>query len=186
MSQTPNPSRRLFVGAGAATLAMPATALASEASDLAAASRKALADLYAKNPQAKALGQSAKAVLVFPSIVKAGFVVGGQGGKGTLFEGGKTSFFSIVAGSVGLTIGAQKFAYAMFFMTDAGMQALKKADGWAIGTGPSVVLIDQGSAASLTTATAKNDVYAIAFDQKGLMAALDLEGSKISRYAPRA
>ena len=73
----------------------------------------------------------------------------------------------------------------MFFMTDSALQYLKKSSGWEVGVGPSVVMVDQGIARSLTTSTAKEDIYAFSFGQKGLMAGMGLQGSKITQIHPQ-
>ncbi len=78
----------------------------------------------------------------------------------------------------------QKFGFALFFMTDSAIEYIEKSSGWEIDVGPSIVIVDEGLAKSLTTTTAKNDVYAFFFDQKGLMAGLGLQGSKISKITP--
>jgi lipid-binding SYLF domain-containing protein len=90
-------------------------------------------------------------------------------------------YYSTVAASYGLQAGAQSFGYALFFITDKALDYLKKSEGWEIGVGPSIVIVDEGIAKSLTTTTAKSDIYAFFFDQKGLMAGLGLQGSKITR-----
>jgi Uncharacterized conserved protein len=142
----------------------------------------ALAILYDKDPDARALTSRAKAVLVFPSIVKAGFLFGAQYGEGALRQKGKTvGYYNTVAASYGLQAGVQVFGYALFFMTDSAVQYLSKSDGFEIGVGPSIVVLDTGAAKALTTTTAQSDMYAIFFNQKGLMAGLGLQGSKISR-----
>jgi len=142
----------------------------------------ALTTLFAKSESAKVLAEKAKAILVFPAITKAGFIVGGQYGQGALRENGKTvGYYSSVAASYGLQAGIQKFSYVMFFMTDSARQYLDRSDGWEIGVGPSIVVVDVGAAGSLTTTTAKSDVYAFFFSQKGLMAGLGLQGTKITR-----
>ena len=142
----------------------------------------ALAILYAKDPDARALAGRAKAVLVFPSIVKAGFLLGAQYGEGALRARGKTvGYYNTVAASYGLQAGVQTFGYALFFMTDSAVQYLAKSEGFELGTGPSIVVLDQGAARAFTTTTAQKDMYAIFFNQKGLMAGLGLQGSKISR-----
>jgi lipid-binding SYLF domain-containing protein len=144
--------------------------------------RAALKTLYDKTPAAKALGAQAKGILVFPKIVKAGFVVGGQGGDGVLLTNGKTAgYFSTAGLSVGFQAGAQTFGYALFFMTDSALQYVKDTNGWEIGVGPSVVIVDSGMARNLTTTTAKSDVYAFVFHQQGLMAGAGLQGTKISK-----
>jgi lipid-binding SYLF domain-containing protein len=142
----------------------------------------ALAILYAKDPAARTLTSQARAVLVFPNIVKAGFLFGAQYGEGALREKGKTAgYYSTVSASYGLQAGVQTFGYALFFMTDSALQYLAKSDGFELGVGPSIVVLDEGAARALTTTTAQKDVYAIFFNQKGLMAGLGLQGSKISR-----
>ncbi len=124
-------------------------------------------------------------MLIFPKIVKAGLIVGGQSGDGALRVGGRTiGYYNISAASYGLQAGIQTFSYAMFFMTASSLDYLKKSDGWAIGSGPSVVVIDKGAAANLSTTTLSQDVYAMPFGQRGLMAGIGLEGSKITRIRP--
>jgi lipid-binding SYLF domain-containing protein len=142
----------------------------------------ALKKLYDSEPVAKAIGEKAKAVLVFPNIVKAGFIVGAQYGEGVLLMNGKLiAHYNSVAGSYGLQAGVQAFGYALFLMNDKAVQYLDKSNGWEIGVGPSIVIVDKGVAKSLTTTTLKDDVYAFIFDQKGLMAGLGLQGSKITK-----
>jgi len=142
----------------------------------------ALTTLFAKSESAKVLAEKAKAILVFPSITKAGFIVGGQYGQGALRENGKTvGYYSSVAASYGLQAGIQKFGYALFFMTDSAREYLDRSNGWEIGAGPSIVVVDIGAAGSFTTTTAKSDVYAFFFSQKGLMAGIGLQGTKITR-----
>ena len=75
----------------------------------------------------------------------------------------------------------QSFGYVLFFMTDSALAYLDKSEGFEIGVGPSIVVLDEGKAKTLTTTTGKSDVYAFIFSQKGLMAGLGLQGSKISR-----
>ena len=142
----------------------------------------ALKTLFAKSESARALAEKAKGVLVFPAIVKAGFIVGGQYGEGALRESGKTvGYYNSVAASYGLQAGIQKFGYALFFMSDSALKWIDKSDGWEIGTGPSIVIVDVGAAGSLTTTTAKSDIYAFFFSQKGLMAGIGLQGTKVTR-----
>lgn len=160
--------------------------LAGSASDISRDSNAALQALYANNPEARELGRRAKGILVFPDIVKAGFLVGAQyGSGGALFKNGRAAgYYNILAGSYGLQAGIQSFSYALFFMDNESLNYLNRSEGWEIGVGPSIVIVDQGMAKSLTTTTAKNGVYAFIFSQKGLMAGLGLQGSKISRINP--
>lgn len=142
----------------------------------------ALKSLYQTSPAAKALGDKAKGVLVFPNIVKAGFILGAQGGDGALIKNGKTvGYYSSGGVSAGLQAGAQSYGYAVFFMSDKEMKSFENSKGWEIGAGPSIVIVDQGMAKDLTTMTLKSDIYAFIFDQKGLMGGISLKGSKISK-----
>jgi lipid-binding SYLF domain-containing protein len=173
-----------------AATASGASALAAEesrAAKLAKDSKAALHRLYAANPKARELGHRARAILVFPKIFKAGLGLGGQGGDGALIENGSAmQFYNLTAGSFGLQAGVQTFSYALFFITESSLEYLKKSDGWAIGAGPSVVVVDEGFAKTLNTTTLNQDVYAMAFGQRGLMAGIGLEGSKISKIHPSA
>ena len=146
--------------------------LAGSAADITRDSNAALQNLYANNPEARHLAKRAKGILVFPGIVKAGFLVGAQyGSGGALFKNGRTAgYYNIIAGSYDLQAGVQSFSYALFFMDNASLNYLNRSEGWEIGVGPSIVIVDAGVAKSLTTTTAKNGVYAFIFDQKGLMA----------------
>jgi lipid-binding SYLF domain-containing protein len=145
----------------------------------------ALNRLYEDNEGARALGAKAKGVLVFPSIKKAAFIVGAQYGYGALRQNQKTvGYYRTGAASYGFQAGVKAFGYALFFMTDSALTYLDRSGGWAIGTGPSVVVVDKGAARSLTTTSARADVYAFVFDQKGLMGGIGIEGSKVTRITP--
>jgi lipid-binding SYLF domain-containing protein len=160
----------------------PAPAFAASAAEIDRDARKGLQDLYAKNPKARELGAKAKGILVFPNIVKAGFMFGAQYGDGALFKGGRVvAYYNTVAASYGFQAGIQVYGYALFFMTDAALKYLDKSEGFELGSAPSLVVLDEGKAGSLSTTTLQNDMYAMFFDQKGLMGGLGLQGTKISR-----
>jgi len=181
----------LAAGLAFSTLALtqcatgPAVATA-DASDLARDSRAALRDLYAQNPKARSLGSRAKGILVFPEITKGGFMVGGMGGNGALIRpgGGISEFYQTGGLSYGLQAGVQQYGYALFLMDNAAFANLNRSDGWEIGGSPSLVVVDRGVAASLSTATINKGTYAFFFDQRGLMGGLGLQGSKITRIKP--
>ena len=144
--------------------------------------RAALSNLTSTVPAAKSLSGTARAVLVFPSITKAGLGIGGQYGDGVLFKGGKVAgYYNTSGASYGLQAGAQQFGYAMFMMNDKAVSALGANEGFEVGVGPSVVVVDEGKAKTMTTTTAKDDIYAFIFGQKGLMAGLGVQGNKITR-----
>ncbi len=174
---------RWFLIAMIAALLAPATVLAaSSRAALDRDARNVYQKLIAGVPAARALSREAVAVLVFPKITKAGLVVGGQYGDGVLFAGGKVAgYYNTTGASYGLQAGAQQYGYAMFFMNEKSLKALSENDGFEVGVGPSIVVVDQGMGKSLTSTTAKDDIYAFIFSQKGLMAGLGLQGNKITR-----
>ncbi len=147
----------------------------------------AIALLLETTPAAKRLASSAKGALVFPNIVKAGFLVGVQYGNGALVrakQGGGyyiASYYSIASVSYGMQAGVQSFGYVLALMTDAAVENVESGRGWELGVGPSIVVVDAGMARTLTTETAKSDVYAFTFGQKGLMGGMGLQGTKITR-----
>jgi lipid-binding SYLF domain-containing protein len=160
----------------------PNPARAASAAEINRDAKKVLEKLYKKSSAAKALGEKAKAILVFPSITKGGFLVGGQYGEGALMKEGKTiAYYDTVSVSYGLQAGVQRYGYALFFMTDSAREYLDRSDGWELGTGPSIVIVDEGVAGGLSTTTARSDVYAFIFSQEGLMAGLGLQGTKITK-----
>jgi lipid-binding SYLF domain-containing protein len=164
-----------------ATIALLSTHTAF-ADDLTSQSRAALQQLVAQNPAAAKANRKALAVLVFPDVVKAGFILGAQGGKGILFVHGRPNGrYRTVAASYGLQVGVQKYGYALFLMNQKAVDWVNNTRGWEIGTGPSVVIVDKGMARSFSTDTMHGGIYAFTFDQQGLMAGLGLQGSKIMR-----
>lgn len=170
----------LFAAAG--SLVAPHPASGASASEIYRNAYGALQKLYANSTSAAMLGQGAKAILVFPNIVKGGFIVGGQFGEGVLFMNGKTAgYYNTVQASYGLQAGLQKYGYVLFLMDEAAIEWINKTGGWELGTGPSIVVVDVGKAKALTTTTLHSGIYAFFFDQKGLMAGLGLQGTKITR-----
>jgi lipid-binding SYLF domain-containing protein len=154
----------------------------ASADDLTSDARHALQQLVAHNPAAARVNSHALAVLVFPEVTKAGFVVGAQAGKGILFVHHQpVGRYRTMAASYGLQAGAQRYGYALFFMNHKAVDWINNTRGWEIGSGPSVVIVDKGMARSFSTNTLHSGIYAFVFDQKGLMAGLGLQGSKIKR-----
>ncbi len=172
----------MLAAAAIVSLSVMNQASAATAEDLDKDSRQALQTLYQTEPVAETLSHTAKAVLVFPNIVKAGLVFGGSYGEGELLEGSKVvDYYNTVTGSWGLQAGAQSYGYAVFLMTDNAVKYLKESKGWEIGVGPTVVVVDQGVAKNLSTSSLKDDAYAFIFSQQGLMVGVSIEGTKISR-----
>lgn len=153
----------------------------------------AIQHLLKSSPEAKDLASSAKGALVFPNVVKAGFLVGGLYGNGALIrrkaEGGYyiANYYTLAAGSYGLQAGVQTFGYVLVLMTDAAVEHIETSDevseGWELSMGPSIVVVDNGTSGTLasTRLTSNAEVYAFTFGQKGLMAGMGVQGSKITR-----
>ena len=172
----------LILVLGASTFISPNPARAATAAEINRNARSALEKLYAKSSASKALGEKAKGILVFPGIVKGGFLVGGQFGEGALLIDGKTAgYYNTIQLSYGFQAGIQKYGYALFFMTDSARKWIDKSDGWEIGVGPTIVVVDIGAASSATTTTLQSEIYAFFFDQKGLMGGIGLQGTKITK-----
>jgi lipid-binding SYLF domain-containing protein len=163
-------------------MAASTPAFAASKSELTASSQRVLNNLVAQVPAAKAAKSKAVAVLVFPNITKAGLVVGGQYGEGVLWRKGKpVGYYNTAGASWGMQAGAQQFGYVMFFMTEKALKYLDSSEGFEVGVGPSVVVVDSGMAKNITSTTLTEEIYAFVFGQKGLMAGVGLQGNKITR-----
>ena len=166
-------------------LLLPTTVLGASASEINRSATQALNTLYKNNPNARNLGDKAVGILIFPSIVKGGFIIAGQFGDGVLRKGGKpVAYYRSLAASYGFQAGAQAFGYVLFFMDNASIQYLDKSGGWELGTGPSLVVLDSGFGRNLSTTTLQKGVYALIFNQKGLMGGTGIQGTKITKINP--
>ncbi len=157
-------------------------AVAASAEDLNRDSTHALSMLLKVNPLAADIAQKAKGILIFPNIVKAGFIFGGAYGEGVLKENNVINgYYNSVTASFGWQAGGQSYGYVVFLMSDEAVRYLRDTQGWEIGVGPTVVLVNAGVAKNLSSSTLHDDVYAFIFNQQGLMASLSIEGSKINK-----
>ena len=155
---------------------------ASSAEEINKDADEALQNLYRTNSIAASIAKQSRAVLVFPNIVKAGLIFGGAYGEGELKLGGRVAnYYNSFSGSWGLQAGAQSYGYAVFLMNQKAVEYIERSEGWEIGVGPTVVLVNEGAAKNLSSTTLKDDAYAFIFDQKGLMAGVSIEGTKVSK-----
>ena len=167
------------------SLSTPNRALADSASEIDRKVTEALKTLYDTSPGAKVLSKKAKGMLVFPKIVKFGLLAGTQMGDGAMIKEGKsTGYYQSVAVSFGLQAGLQAFDYVLMFMDDESLDYLNRSAGWELGTGPSIVVLNKGIAVSATTTTLRKGIYAFISDQKGVMAGIGLQGTKIIKINP--
>ncbi|MEO0450084.1 MAG: lipid-binding SYLF domain-containing protein [Pseudomonadota bacterium] len=171
---------------GAVTACSTTATSAASRADVSASSSQALNKLVRENPAAAAISRQSRAVLIFPSIVKAGLMVGGAYGEGELRRGASTvDYYTSFTGSWGLQAGAQSYGYAVFLMNEDAVEYLERSDGWEIGVGPTVVVVNAGIAENLSSSTLQDDAYAFIFDQRGLMAGVSIEGTKVTRVETR-
>ena len=172
-------------------LALPSLAPAARAdaaSDQAEAAKidrnvkSALAGLYKTVPGSKELAANAKGTLVFPAVYKAGFIVGGQYGKGALRVRGKSvAYYNTAGASFGLLAGAQKRSMVAMFQTKEALEHFRASDGWDVGGDASVTLVDLGATGSINAATKNKPILVFVYGNEGLMADASLKGTKVTK-----
>ena len=142
----------------------------------------AMSRLYTTVPGSRELVSKARGVLVFPSVLQAGLIVGGQYGEGSLRVGGGTvGYYSTISGSFGLQAGAQSKAIIFLFMTQDALDKFRNADGWSVGGDASVALVKMGANGAIDSTTATAPVEVFVLTNAGLMGDLSLSGTKVSR-----
>jgi lipid-binding SYLF domain-containing protein len=131
---------------------------------------------------ARELAQKAAGILVFPSVVKAGFGIGGEYGEGILLTHKQVAgYYNLISASFGFQLGVQERAVIIMFMTQSALDAFHRRAGWKVGVDGSVAIITVGVGGSIDTDRVTEPVVGFIIDQRGLMYNLTLEGSKISR-----
>jgi lipid-binding SYLF domain-containing protein len=169
-----------LVLSGFALSSAPAGAASKE--ELDAHARQAIQDLYRRSQVAKELSGKAVGILVFPSVVKAGFIFGGGYGEGALSIGGSTvAYYNIIAGSFGLQAGVQDLSLALMFMTPEALKNFRASDGWKVGIDTSVAIFTVGAGGGIYSQVVSKPIVGFVYNYKGVMANLALESSKISK-----
>ncbi len=154
---------------------------ASRAAAMDAEIDRALSQLRQQARGADQLVNSARGVLVFPSVVSAGFMVGGSHGLGGLRKGGKTTrHFRMTAASVGLLAGARSKTVVYLFMTDEALRTFEASSGWTVGADASVTVLTVGANAQIDTQNARQPVIGFVFTNAGLMGNLSMDGTRIA------
>lgn len=150
------------------------------------ASVKAAMDRFKKHVKGStAYLKGAKGVLVMPGITKAGFVIGGKYGQGSLLVGGKTvDYYSLTEGSLGWQIGAEKYDMVILFMTDEVLKKFRSSEGWEAGVDAEVTVIDVGADVSVETLRSQHPIAGFIFGQKGLMGGVSVKGAKFTKIHP--
>lgn len=159
-----------------------ASAMAKSAAEIDAESTEALNTLYADSSAAKELGAKALGILIFPTITKGGFIVGGEYGEGAFRIGGATQgYYSSASGSIGLQIGLSSRSLVIMFMTDDALAGFTGSKGWEAGVNADVTVVDAGATGSIDTTTGQNPVIGFNFGEEGLMAGVSVEGTKVTK-----
>jgi lipid-binding SYLF domain-containing protein len=144
--------------------------------------RQTLDRLYRHVPGSQGLIARSAGVLVFPTVVKAGFGVGGEYGEGELLIGGRpVGRYNTIAGSIGFQFGAQARSVIIVFMTPDALENFRGVDGWKVGVDGSVAILAVGAGGSIDSDKVTSPVVGFILDPQGLMYNLTLEGSKITR-----
>ena len=165
----------------AATLAAPA-ALAESAAEIDIKVDATLKQFKTEVAGGDEFLSRASGVLVFPKVIKAGLIVGGEHGKGALRVGGKSAgYYSTTAGSIGLQAGAQSKSEVIVFMTEDALKAFQASSGWEAGVDGNIAVVEWGAGQSLTTVDVKDPIVGFIFGNTGLMFDLSFEGSKFNK-----
>jgi len=170
----------------AACQSTPTAYKSSRAYELDSQAKASLEKLYAENGKARDLRTRAKAILTFPSMIKAGFLVGAQYGIGVLtnLNGRTIGYYNSTAGSFGYQAGIKGFHYSLFLMSDRAVASLETAAGLELGVGPSFVIVKKGFGKVMSTTSLDKDIYAFVYDMKGIFAGAGIEGTKVTRVHP--
>ncbi len=159
-----------------------ARAGAGSSYEIDASARGTLDQFFHDVRSSRELASKAAGILVFPTVVKAGFGFGGEYGEGALLAHGRTAgYYNTVSASFGFQLGAQARSVIIMFMTEEALDQFYRTDGWKIGVDGSVTVIAVGAGGAIDTNTIRSPVVGFIFDQQGLMYNLTLEGSKITR-----
>jgi lipid-binding SYLF domain-containing protein len=168
--------------AGAALLQSTTRGKAASAYEIDAGVNATLDQFFYTYPGSQGLAARAAGVLVFPTVLKAGFGVGGEYGEGAMRVGGRSvAYYNMLSASIGFQVGAQARSVIIMFMTPHALGNFQRIDGWRVGVDGSVVLVVIGAGGSIDTDKITSPVVGFIVDSKGLMYNLTLEGSKISR-----
>ena len=165
-------------------VAAPAKSEAASAAEIDAGVGATLRSFERQFPGARELGQKAAGVLVFPSVVKAGFGFGGEYGEGLLIIHGKPGgYYNLISGSFGFQLGVQVRSVIIMFMTERALASFESTYGWRVGVDGSVAIVTLGAGGSIDSESLTSPVIGFILDPTGLMYNLTLEGSKISRIS---
>lgn len=176
----------IFAFLAITALALPGSqARAASAAEIDTDVNATLERFFARVVNGRELANKAVGVLVFPSIVKGGFGIGGEYGEGALHIRGQTAdYYNIIGASIGFQIGVQTRSVILMFMTESALAGFRNRAGWEVGVDGSVALVTVGASGRINTNNILDPIIGFVFNNKGLMYNLTLEGTKISKITP--
>jgi len=158
--------------------------MAATAAEIDAKADKVI-EIFKQKPGASKFLSEVKGYIVFPSVLKGGFILGAEYGEGVLrVDGESQSYYSIASGSAGFQLGAQKASYIIAFASQRALDNFKRSDGWEAGVDGVVTVIDWGVGKDISSISFEKPIYAFVFNSKGLMGSISIEGTKFSRIQP--
>ncbi len=166
------------------SLLFSTAALAETAAEIDAKADRVIELFKKKHGAAKFLSEL-QGYIVFPSVLKGGFFVGGEYGEGVLRVNGQSvQYYSIASGSVGFQMGAQKASYIIAFASQRALDNFRRSNGWEAGVDGTITVIDWGAAKDVASLSFEKPIYAIVFNAKGIMGGISLEGTKFTKIRP--
>ena len=182
MSKKTSTQSVLYIFVFIVGLILPDFGFAKSAKEIDAGVDDSIEKFYEKVGEAEDLGKKAEGILVFPSVIKVGFGIGGEYGEGALRVKDKTvDYYNTAAASIGFQLGAQSKTVILMFMSKKALKNFRNSEGWEVGIDASVALIEVGAGGSLDTTNLKKPILGFVVGQKGLMYNLTLEGTKMTK-----
>lgn len=127
----------------------------------------------------------AYAVLVFPSVVKGGFGIGGEYGEGAMrVDGNTTAYYRITSGSFGFQLGLQQTSYLFAFGSKEAYDSFTRSNGWEAGADGSITVAKWGAGKDIGSISFEKPIYAFVFGAKGFMYNLTFKGTKFTKINP--
>jgi lipid-binding SYLF domain-containing protein len=134
------------------------------------------------DPQHAILETKAAGILIFPQVSKGGIALASGYGEGVLEIPGKPlEYYSIASASVGLTAGVGAYSEVIMFMTAEALDQFRHSKGWSLSADSGIAVMSTGAAKAYEGGATRKPVLVFVFGEKGLIADLSLQGSKINK-----
>ena len=145
-------------------------------------SAQTLKHFYTLNPANRGLAHRAAGVLIFSRVTKGGAGIAGEFGEGVLrVKGANVNYYSVGSASIGLTLGVGQHSEIIMFMTQEALDKFTSTKGWAVGADTGIAMLSKGAGGDYDTKTLQRPILGFVFAEKGLIADVSLDGSKITQ-----